>query len=195
MNARRLVLLASTILALLPGAAYAHTGVSAAFSFSSGFLHPLSGLDHLLAMVAVGLLAAQLGGRALWLVPGTFVAVMVLAALAGLAGLPLPGTEYGILASVIAISLPVALALGKPVALAMALVGVFAVFHGHAHGAELPHGADAAPHVAGFALATAMIHAAGVAIGLTLGRLAFASAALRLVGAAIVTAGFALATL
>jgi len=182
------------LLAALPGVAEAHTGHGAAFSFSSGFLHPFGGLDHVLAMIAVGLLAAQLGGRALWLVPGTFVTVMALAAAAGVSGLPLPGTEYGILLSIIAISLPVAFALGMPVALAMALVGVFAIFHGHAHGAELPAGAEAAPYVAGFALATALIHAAGISFGLALGGLTIGRPALRIAGGAIVLAGCILAT-
>ncbi len=104
----------------MSGSAFAHAGHEAAFGFWSGFLHPFGGLDHVLAMIAVGLLAAQLGGRALWLVPGTFVTVMALAAAAGVSGLPLPGTEYGILLSIVAISLPVAFALGMPVALAMA---------------------------------------------------------------------------
>ena len=188
MSFRRSWFLVSMILVALPGVAEAHTGHGATFSFNSGFLHPLGGLDHVLAMIAVGLLAAQLGARALWLVPGTFVTVMVLAAVAGVAGASLPGTEYGILLSIVAISLPVAFALGMPVALAMALVGVFAVFHGHAHGAELPVDATAAPYVAGFALATALIHAAGISFGLLLGR-----PALRTAGGAIVLAGCFLA--
>ena len=177
----------------MSGAAFAHTGHGAAFSFSSGFLHPFGGLDHVLAMIAVGLLAAQLGGRALWLVPGAFVTVMALAAAAGVSGLPLLGTEYVISLSIVAISLPVALALGMPVALAMALVGVFAIFHGHAHGAEIPVEAAAAPYVAGFALATALIHAAGISFGMALGRLAAGRPALRMAGGGMVLAGCILA--
>jgi len=177
----------------MSGAAFAHTGQGAAFSFSSGFFHPFGGLDHILAMVAVGLLAAQLGGRALWLVPGTFVTVMALAAAAGVAGLPLPGTEYGILLSIIAISLPVALALGMSVALAMALVGVFAIFHGQEHGAALPAAATAAPYIAGFALATALIHVVGISFGVALGRLAVGRPALRMAAGTIALAGFILA--
>jgi len=188
---RKKALIAASLLAGMPTAALAHTGVGHVFGFSSGFLHPLGGLDHLLAMFAVGLLAAQLGGRAIWLVPTTFVSVMVLGALAGLAGVPLPGTEYGILLSVIVIALPVAFALGIPTGVAMALVGVFAIFHGHAHGAEIPIDAHAGTYVAGFALATALIHAAGIALGLVLGRLA--AGTLRLTGAAIVLAGCVLA--
>jgi urease accessory protein len=177
----------------MPDSAFAHAGHEAAFGFSSGFLHPFGGLDHVLAMIAVGLLAAQLGGRALWLVPGTFVTVMALAATAGVSGLPLPGTEYGILLSIVAISLPVAFALGMPVAPAMALVGVFAIFHGHAHGTEISVEAAAAPYVAGLALATALIHAAGISFGLALGRLAMGRPALRIAGGAIVLAGCILA--
>jgi hydrogenase/urease accessory protein HupE len=114
---------------LVAAPAYAHTGVHLHFSFESGLLHPLTGLDHLLAMFAVGLLAAQLGGRALWLVPGAFVGTMILGALLGFSGTAIPGAELMILLSVIAIALPVAFALGMPVALAMAYVGLFALFH------------------------------------------------------------------
>lgn len=188
-------LLPAVALLAMTGPALAHIGHGAVFSFSSGFLHPFGGLDHVLAMVAVGMLAAQLGGRALWLVPGTFVTVMALAAAAGVTGLPLPGTEYGILLSIVAISLPVAFVLGMPVSLAMGLVGSFAIFHGHAHGAELPAEAVAAPYVAGFALATAHIHAAGILLGLALGRLAMGRPALRIAGGAIALAGCFLATI
>ena len=193
MSFRRSLFLVSMILAALPGVAEAHTGHDAVFSFSSGFFHPFGGLDHVLAMIAVGLLAAQLGGRALWLVPGTFVTMMALAAAAGVVGVPLPGTEYGILLSIVAISLPVAFALGMPVPLAMLLVGVFAIFHGYAHGAELPAEAAAELYIAGFALATALIHAAGISFGLALGRLAMGRPALRIAGGAIVLAGCFLA--
>jgi urease accessory protein len=193
MRSRIKFLIIASLLAALPTAASAHTAVGHAFSFSSGFLHPLGGLDHLLAMFAVGLLAAQLGGRAIWLVPATFVSVMVMGALAGMAGLQLPGTEYGILLSVIVIALPVAFALGMPTGLAMALVGVFAVFHGHAHGAEIPVGAGTGTYIAGFALATALIHAGGVFLGLLLGRLAAGTPALRLAGGAIALTGCILA--
>jgi urease accessory protein len=173
------------LLLLVAGPASAHTGVGTVFSFQSGFLHPLGGLDHLLAMFAVGLLAVQLGGRAIWLVPGAFVVMMMAGALAGFAGIEIPGAELGIVASIIAIALPVAFALGMPAALAMAYVGFFAIFHGYAHGAELPAGADAAPYIAGFAIATALIHAAGVGFGLASGQLATGQGryALRIAGA------------
>src|ERR1700674_985637 len=157
---------------LFPSLAAAHTGVGAALGFSDGFLHPFGGLDHLLAMFAVGLFAAQLGGKAIWLVPGTFVTMMIAGALVGVFGLPLPGVEYGVALSVIAIALPVAFALGMPVGLAMALVAIFAVFHGYAHGSEIPEGAGKALYISGFALATALIHVAGILSGLGLAGLA-----------------------
>jgi urease accessory protein len=182
---------------LLAGPASAHNGAGTVFSFQSGFLHPLGGLDHLLAMFAVGLLAAQLGGRAVWLVPGAFVAMMMVGALAGLAGLEIPGIEFAIAVSIAAIALPVAFALGMPATLAMAYVGVFALFHGFAHAAELPLATGAAPFIAGFTLATAIIHAAGVGAGLAFGRLQAGQGnlALRLVAGLVAIAGFGLAAL
>jgi urease accessory protein len=146
--------------------AYAHTGANAVFSFSSGFLHPLGGLDHLLAMFAVGLLAAQLGGRALWLVPGAFVTMLITGAGLGSAGVDLPGVEHAIALSLVVIALPVAFALNMPAGIAIVLVGIFAIFHGHAHGAELPEDSGMAAYVVGFAAATALIHASGIGFAL-----------------------------
>jgi urease accessory protein len=174
---------------LLPTVGFAHTGARTVFGFADGFLHPLSGLDHVLAMFAVGLLAAQLGGRALWLVPAAFVSMMVVGALAGVAGLPLPAVELAIGLSIVAIALPVAFALGMPVALAMTLVGAFAIFHGHAHGTEIPQGAAFAGYVTGFALATALIHVAGVLAGRGFARFTERGLLLRLSGALIAVVG------
>jgi urease accessory protein len=154
---------------LAAGPARAHTGATAAFSLESGFLHPFLGVDHLLAMLAVGLFAAQLGGRAVWQVPLAFVAAMGLGAAAAGAGWVLPGVELGVAWSVVAIAAPVVFALGMPKAAAMALVAVFAAFHGQAHAAELPVGAAMAPYALGFLSATALIHAAGLAAGLYFG--------------------------
>ena len=109
-------------------------------------------------MFAVGLLAAQLGGRAIWLVPGSFVVMMMAGALMRLSGIELSGVEFGIVVSIVAIALPVAFALAMPAAFAMACVGFFALFHGYAHGAELPANANTVLYVAGFSLATALIH-------------------------------------
>jgi urease accessory protein len=164
------------------------------FGFSSGFQHPLGGLDHLLAMFAVGLLAAQLGGLALWLVPSAFVAMTIAGALISLIGLEVPGIELAIVISIAAIALPVAFAVGMPSWLAMLFVGFFALFHGYAHGAELPAGAGAAPYVAGFALATAIIHAAGASAGLGFGRvdLLRRNHGLRWLGAVVAITGIGL---
>jgi urease accessory protein len=151
---------------LLAEPAAAHDASTANFSFAQGFLHPLGGIDHLLAMFAVGLLAAQLGGRALWVLPGTFVLVMVGGALFGFAAFDLPGVEHAIALSLITIALPAALAIGMPPLVAALYVGVFALFHGHAHGSELPAGGEIIFYVAGFATATALIHAAGIAFGI-----------------------------
>lgn len=191
----RLKLVLPGLALLLATPAYAHTGMYLNFSFESGFLHPLHGLDHLLAMFAVGLLAAQLGGRAIWLVPGAFVAMMIAGALLGMSGVEIPGAELGILLSVIAIALPVTFAFGMPAPAAMAYVGVFALFHGAAHSAELPAGADTWPYIAGFALATALLHAAGIVVGLACGRVAagYDAFALRATGGIVVLAGACLA--
>ncbi len=183
---------AAAFLVLSATAALAHTGAGMAFGFAGGFGHPLGGLDHLLAMFAVGLLAAQLGGRALWLVPGAFVIMMIVGSLAAIAGFTLPGVEPVIGLSIVAIALPVAFALGMPVTLAMALVGVFAIFHGHAHGAEIPRDAAVASYVLGFAVATALIHGAGVLSGLGFAGLAKRELLLRASGASIAVAGIVL---
>lgn len=174
--------------------AHAHTGVHDAYSFVTGLSHPLGGLDHLLAMFAVGLLAAQIGGRAIWLVPGAFVAMMLLSSLAGFSGMDVPVIELGIAMSIVAIALPVAFAFGMPASLAMVYVGFFALFHGYAHGTELPAGGNAAPYMFGFAASTALIHASGIAFGLALGRYAAFQRAhgLRLAGATVVLAGISL---
>lgn len=162
---------ATAILVALPGAALAHPGHEVG-GFTHGLMHPLGGLDHVLAMVAVGLYAALLGGRALWLVPATFVGVMAIGGVIGAAGYPLPYTEAGIALSVIVLGLAVALRVSLPMLAAMALVGLFAIFHGHAHGAEIPQGASGLTYAAGFLFATAFLHATGIAIGLVAGDLA-----------------------
>jgi urease accessory protein len=144
--------------------ALAHTGMEHAVSFAAGFQHPWTGLDHMLAMVAVGLWAGLNGGRALWVWPAAFVGVMIAGGALGMAGLPLPMVEPGILASVIVLGLLVLAAARLPVAIGALLVAAFALLHGHAHGAELPGSASALTYAAGFALATALLHAVGLAI-------------------------------
>ncbi|MGY6708217.1 MAG: HupE/UreJ family protein [Rhizobiaceae bacterium] len=139
-------------------------------SFMSGLLHPIFGLDHILAMVAVGLWASLIGRRAIVVVPAAFVGVMAVGFLLALGGVELPFVEPVILASVVVLGLVVALALPVPVAAGAALVGFFALFHGHAHGEEMGL-ATMAAYGTGFVLSTAALHAAGIALGLGLGRI------------------------
>ena len=162
---------AAAILVAIPGAALAHPGHDAG-GFAHGLVHPLGGLDHVLAMVAVGLYAALPGRRALWLVPATFVGVMAIGGALGATGYPIPYAEIGIALSVMVLGLAVALRVSLPTLAAMALAGLFAIFHGHAHGTEMPADATAVSYAAGFMLATALLHGAGIAIGLVAGRLA-----------------------
>jgi urease accessory protein len=157
---------------LLPSAtlpAYAHVGIGPTSSFPAGFMHPLSGLDHLTVMIAVGLWAALKGGKAIWAWPAAFVGVMLGGAALGMAHIPVPFVEPGILASVVALGLLVALAVDLPVSAGIAIIGVFALLHGHAHGTEVPENAAGLDYMAGFALATAMLHLVGIAAGLASG--------------------------
>jgi urease accessory protein len=149
----------------------AHTGSDVAGGFSSGFRHPLFGFDHLLAMLAVGIWGAQMGGRLVWALPVTFPLVMALGGIAGISGFNLSHVELGIALSVLALGLVIALALRPPEPLALILIAVFAIFHGYAHGVELPQAADPASYAVGFVIATGLIHVAGIGIGLTLGKL------------------------
>jgi urease accessory protein len=152
--------------ALLPTLASAHVGIGDAHGFAHGFGHPLGGVDHVLAMVAVGMFAAGLGGRALWAVPLAFVGFMAVGGALGMAGMAVPFVETGIALSIVALGLAVAARREWPVAAAAALAGLFAVFHGHAHGAEMPLGASAAGYALGFVAATALLHLAGIGVGL-----------------------------
>lgn len=163
--------LAAAVAVLVPSLAFAHTGVGETSGFAHGFGHPIGGLDHVLAMVMVGVFAFQLGGRAVWLVPATFVLVMAAGGALGVAGVDVPFVETGIALSIIVLGAVVAFGVKAPVAAAMALVGLFAIFHGHAHGAEMPEDAGGAAYAAGFMLATALLHATGVGSGFLIGRL------------------------
>lgn len=156
---------------LVPTAAFAHTGHGDTSGLVHGFMHPVGGIDHILAMVAVGVLAYVLGGRALYLVPLSFVGMMIAGFALGVAGIGLPFVELGIAVSSIVIGAAAAMGRPMPVAGAMALVGVFAVFHGHAHGAEMPADASGIEYAAGFVMATALLHAAGIAASLGAARL------------------------
>ena len=176
------------LLVALPLVAWSHTGHGAAGGFVAGLFHPLGGVDHLLAMVAVGLWAAQAGGRALRAVPATFVTVMVAGAMLGMAGLAVPFIEAGILASVLILGLLITAALRLPLSVSVPLVGILALFHGHAHGAAMPLAGGALPYIAGFVVATAVLHLSGVGAGLAL-REGMARMLVRGAGSAIVIGG------
>ena len=176
----------------MPSIASAHPGFGEIHDLAHGFAHPFTGLDHVIAMLAVGVFAAQLGGRALWLVPGTFVAVMAAAGMAGMLGITIPYVETGIAMSVLALGAAIAFAIRVPVAVAMALVGFFAIFHGHAHGTEMPASASGVLFGFGFVLATAALHAIGIGFGILIGRAAGGRQLAQLAGGAAVVVGAAL---
>jgi urease accessory protein len=162
-------LLALTLVAL-PTAAFAHTGVGDAHGLAHGFMHPVGGIDHVLAMVAVGVFAFVLGGRALWLVPLSFVGMMALGFLLGIAQFEVPFVELGIALSSVVIGGVAALGRPMPVVAAMALAGGFAIFHGLAHGAEMPADAGGLTYALGFMLATALLHVAGIFVAMLAAR-------------------------
>lgn len=168
--------------------AWGHAESMAAGGFLTGFFHPLSGPDHLLAMLAVGLWGAQLGVPAVWLLPVTFPMIMAFGGTLGLMGLKLPGVEIGVAGSAVALGLCVLLEARPPLWLAAVLVGIFGVFHGNAHGTELPPGASGLMYSIGFVIATGSIHMAGVAIGL-IHRWQAGRIALRLAGGLVGAAG------
>jgi urease accessory protein len=180
--------LSVTAAALLPGAALAHTGVGVGGGLLSGFTHPIFGFDHVVAMVAVGLWGAFLGQPAIWLLPVVFPLVMAFGGLAGVLGMPLPGVEMGIALSAVALGAMVALALRPPLWVAAVLVGAFAIFHGHAHGTELPEAASPLAYGVGFVLATGLLHLSGIALGL-LSRWPAGLQAVRIGGGAIACVG------
>jgi len=169
--------------------AFAHGG-SMAGGFAGGFAHPLFGLDHVVAMVAVGLWGAFLGVPAIWLLPIVFPLVMAIGGVIGILGMALPGVEIGIALSAVVLGTMVALAAQPPLWVAAVLVAAFAIFHGHAHGAELPPGVDAVAYSVGFVIATGLLHLAGIGFGL-LARWPAGRYAVRAAGGAIALAGIA----
>lgn len=188
---RRLLLaIGLTVASTAP--AFAHLNPEEHGSFMAGFSHPLFGMDHILVMIAVGLWAAQIGGRAFWAVPAAFVTMMAIGFGLAVAGVSLPFVEPVILASVVALGLLVAMAVRLDPAISAAIVAVFALFHGHAHGGELG-AAGALPFAVGFVIATALLHVAGIALGLGIGRIAGGAALTRALGGATALAGVALA--
>ncbi|NRP20011.1 hypothetical protein LPJGGPFB_03270 [Ensifer adhaerens] len=189
MNKRILIAAAALMASAAP--AFAHLNPQEHGSFAAGFSHPLFGLDHILVMVAVGLWAAQIGGRALWAVPTAFVAMMAVGFALATAGIDLPFVEPAILASVVALGLLVAMAVRLDTAASAAVVGLFALFHGHAHGGELGS-AGAMPFAVGFMIATAALHTAGIGLGVMLGRLSGGGTLARVLGGITALAGTAL---
>jgi len=183
-----LVILIPTLLLIFPSTASAHTEAGLVGGFLSGFEHPLTGLDHLVAMVAVGMWGAYLGARATWMLPVVFPVVMAFGGAAGVLGLPLPGVEIGIALSALLLGLAVAFATKPPLWLAAVLVGVFAVFHGHAHGTELPKSANALAYAIGFVIATGLLHLGGIGIG-TLARRPWGQIAVRVCGGVVAAVG------
>jgi urease accessory protein len=158
-------LLLAALALLAATAAEAHTAAGAGGGFASGFTHPLFGFDHVVAMVAVGLWGAVLGAPAIWLLPVVFPLVMALGGALGVLGVPLPAVETGIALSGVVLGLLVALFVRAPLWVAAVIVGAFAIFHGHAHGTELPDAANPYAYAAGFVVGTGLLHLAGIAIG------------------------------
>ena len=158
--------LTTLLLLAAAGPALAHTGEGVAGGFAAGFLHPLAGPDHVIAMVAVGLWGAFLGRPAVWVLPVVFPLVMAFGGALGVVGVPLPAVEIGIAASAIVLGAMVAFAARPPLWVAAVIVGAFAVFHGHAHGTELPDAASPVAYSLGFVIATGLLHASGIAVSL-----------------------------
>jgi urease accessory protein len=182
-------------LAMAPTIALAHPGgLDHIHGLTDGIMHPLTGLDHVLAMVAVGLLAAQLGGRALWITPLSFMAMLVVGALLAMAHIAVPLVEVGIALSIISLGVVLLFGVGLPTAGAMAFVGFFAIFHGYAHGLEVSNTASALSYGVGFVLATGLLHLAGITLGLFARRAAVSlrPGLFRAAGATFTFAGIAL---
>ncbi|MBI3850603.1 MAG: HupE/UreJ family protein [Verrucomicrobia bacterium] len=173
---------------LFPSLAHAHVGVGQTSGLLPGLAHPVTGLDHICAMIAVGLWAAQRGGRAIWLVPLTFISVMAVGGLLGVAAISIPFVEYGIIASVLVLGVLIAAAVRLPLVASVIVIGLFALFHGHAHGAEMPETASGFAYGLGFMSATACLHLCGVGVGLLAQRLGTARI-IRYAGVAITACG------
>ena len=185
---RRAAAAAGLLVVLASGPALAHLTQDSLGGFGSGFEHPLTGPDHFLAMLAVGIWGAQMGGRAVWSLPVTFPLIMALAGLAGMLGLPLGAVEIGIALSIVGLGTAILLEWRPAEAVALPMVGVFAVFHGYAHGVELPSAADPADYAVGFVVATGMIHVMGIGIGLMVRR-SYQGRLARALGGLIVAGG------
>ncbi len=185
------VLTAAALVLAAAGPAMAHPQQGQAQGFVTGVGHPVAGLDHVLAMICVGVWGAQLGQPAIWLLPVTFPLVMAFGGFLGLLGIPLPGVEVAVSLSAVLLGVMVARAATPPLAMAAVLVGVFAIFHGHAHGTELPAGQSGLAYSIGFVTATGCLHGIGIAIG-EVNRWPAGRVLLRAAGVAVAVAGAAL---
>ncbi|MEM7075250.1 MAG: HupE/UreJ family protein [Pseudomonadota bacterium] len=173
--------------------ALAHTGDGHAGGFVSGFTHPILGWDHVAAMIAVGLWGAFLGSPAIWILPVVFPLVMALGAVAGIAGIPVPAIEMGIALSAVVLGVMIVFAIKPPIWICAVIVGTFAIFHGYAHGTELPSNVNALAYAVGFVISTGLLHMTGVAFGLLV-RWPVGRAAVRGAGGLILFAGIAFLT-
>ena len=187
-RARRMGAAVTFVLLVTATPIFAHDPGGQAEGFWAGLLHPVSGLDHVLAMVAVGLWGAQLGAPAVWMLPVAFPMLMAVGGFVGLVGVPIPGVEIGIALSALLLGAVVALEARPPLGAAVALVSLFAIFHGHAHGTELPPGGNGLTYSMGFVVATGCLHGAGILFGLV-HRWRAGRIALRAAGAAVACAG------
>ncbi len=165
MNTRS-YLFAAALSMFLASTAFAHEGGGLAGGLISGFMHPILGWDHVVAMVAVGLWGAFLGNPSIWILPVVFPMVMAFGGALGVIGIPIPAVETGIAASAVVLGAMVAFAVRPPIWIAALIVGVFAIFHGHAHGTELPNATNPLTYSLGFVVATGLLHLSGIAIGL-----------------------------
>ncbi|APW39813.1 Ni/Fe hydrogenase [Rhodoferax koreense] len=187
-NLQRLLMIATAL--VMPSLAQAHSEAGAVGGFISGFVHPISGWDHIAAMVAVGIWGAFLGAPAMWVLPVIFPMVMAFGGALGVLGVPMPFVETGIALSGIVLGGMIVFAARPPLWVAGVLVAVFAIFHGYAHGAELPHAANAVTYAVGFVIATGLLHLGGIAIGLLI-RWEWGRVAVRGAGGVIAATGFA----
>ena len=194
MSCKKVLGLSAMFMLAAVSGAEAHVGVGIAGGTVAGFTHPVAGLDHVLAMIAVGVLAAQQGGKALWFIPLTFVAMMLVGGAVGVAGVAVPFVEQGILGSIIILGFVVALGRAMSIPLAMAMVGVFALFHGHAHGTEMPMDASGVLYGLGFAIATALLHVSGIGAATSVQKFVRQTAPVwvRVCGGTIATVGMAM---
>ena len=181
--------LATTLfLMLFSSMTFAHTGEGINTGFASGFWHPIMGWDHVVAMVAVGLWGAFLGAPAIWILPVVFPLVMAMGGALGIAGVPVPAVETGIALSGVVLGLLIVFAVKAPLWIAAVIVGIFAIFHGHAHGTEFPTEFNAYGYAVGFVIATGLLHLIGIAFGF-LTKLDFGAILVRLGGAIIAFVG------